>query len=84
MRRIRLARRDNAHAQLAQAVLAGRLSEAEGLSEMVRVTNAYAKRQRTWFRRQLEALTIDAGASPARMLELARMALEGSREAAAS
>lgn len=68
----------------AQAVLAGRLSPAEGLGEMVRVTNAYAKRQRTWFKTQLAAREIDADAAPARMLQQARQALKESREAATS
>jgi len=65
----------------AQSVLAGELSEAKGLAEMVRVTNAYAKRQRTWFKTQLEARSIDAGAAPDQILEHARKTLEENREA---
>lgn len=65
----------------ALAVLAGRRSGAEGLAEMVRATNAYAKRQRTWFRTQLAARGIDGDAAPGRLPELARRALEETREA---
>ncbi|MEK7383047.1 MAG: tRNA (adenosine(37)-N6)-dimethylallyltransferase MiaA [Elusimicrobiota bacterium] len=53
----------------AQDVLAGRLSSEEGRDEMIRVTNAYAKRQRTWFRTQLAARTIDGDGALAQMLE---------------
>jgi len=65
----------------ARAVLAGGLSDAEGLCEMLRVTNAYAKRQRTWFRTQLDASPIDADATPDLMLANARKRLEEIREA---
>lgn len=65
----------------AQAFLKGGLSEAEAIEEMIRVTNAYAKRQRTWFRTQLAARAIDAAAAPDRVREDARKILEELREA---
>ena len=37
------------------------LSSTEGLERLVASTNAYAKRQRTWFRNQLEARSISGG-----------------------
>lgn len=36
----------------AKALLAGRLEEAEAIALTARRTRQYAKRQRTWFRRQ--------------------------------
>jgi tRNA dimethylallyltransferase len=46
----------------ALAVLRGELSPAAGLEAMIAATNAYAKRQRTWFRNQCEdAVVLPAG-----------------------
>lgn len=40
----------------------GRLPRAEGLARLIAATNAYAKRQRTWFRTQLpQAVSIPGG-----------------------
>ncbi|MBI5631134.1 MAG: tRNA (adenosine(37)-N6)-dimethylallyltransferase MiaA [Elusimicrobia bacterium] len=46
----------------------GEISSAHGLSELVQLTHAYAKRQRTWFRHQIQAQIIPGGPLE-RMLE---------------
>ena len=43
------------------AVVAGRLPEAEGAARFLSATLRYAKRQRTWFRRQLKGEAIEGG-----------------------
>lgn len=40
----------------------GELTQEAGLAELIRATVAYAKRQRTWFRNQLDAQALDASA----------------------
>ena len=45
----------------AAACARGELSAEEGLARLVRATNAYARRQRTWFRHQLEASPVAGG-----------------------
>ena len=45
----------------AVACARGELSAEEGLARLVRATNAYARRQRTWFRHQLEASPVAGG-----------------------
>lgn len=59
----------------ALSVLGGELEDAEGLDAMIRATAAYAKRQRTWFRHQLDAVAVDAGGKPAETLAAALKAL---------
>lgn len=49
------------------ACLRGELSSDEGLERMIQKTNAYAKRQRTWFRHQIQATPV-AGAKTQDML----------------
>ncbi|MBI4060380.1 MAG: tRNA (adenosine(37)-N6)-dimethylallyltransferase MiaA [Elusimicrobia bacterium] len=44
----------------ALACARGTLSPDEGLAELIRGTAAYAKRQRTWFKNQLDAVALDA------------------------
>jgi tRNA dimethylallyltransferase len=62
----------------ALAVLDGSLGEPEGRARFVAATLAYAKRQRTWFRAQLDAETIAGGplesmtAQALRLVEKAR------------
>lgn len=68
----------------ALAVLGGESSSDDGLAAMTAATRAYAKRQRTWFRHQLDAAPIAAGASPEETLERALAALEVAREKAAA
>jgi tRNA dimethylallyltransferase len=53
------------------AVLRGEIDENEGLARMIRATRAYAKRQRTWLRGQLEGTELDASGAPALTLERA-------------
>ncbi len=61
----------------AVAVLDGKMSEKDGLAELIASTHAYAKRQRTWFRHQLAgSLALDAGESADRTLANALTALE--------
>lgn len=68
----------------ALAVLRGELSSEAGLAEMIRATRAYAKRQRTWFRHQLDAVAVEAGASAGKTLARALAALEVTREKTAA
>jgi tRNA dimethylallyltransferase len=59
----------------------GKLSKAEGFDRLVSATNAYAKRQRTWFRTQLPgAVTVPGGP----LEEMTRRSLEALHEAAAA
>jgi len=51
----------------AVACARGRISPEEGLRSMVRATAAYARRQRTWFRRQTAVRWLDPGVDPARV-----------------
>ena len=65
-------------------VLRGVRSEAEGLESMIRATHAYAKRQRTWFRHQLDAVAVQAAPSLDETAARALAALEVPREKAAA
>lgn len=59
----------------ALAVVRGALTQKEGLERMVTATNAYARRQRTWFRGQTETAWLNpdgALAAAARLIEEAR------------
>ncbi|MBI5243919.1 MAG: tRNA (adenosine(37)-N6)-dimethylallyltransferase MiaA [Elusimicrobia bacterium] len=47
----------------------GELSFEESLSSMVRATTAYARRQRTWFRGQVQVRWLDPAAGPERIAE---------------
>jgi tRNA dimethylallyltransferase len=68
----------------ALAVVKKELTDAAGLAEMIRATNAYAKRQRTWFRRQLPgAVALDATDSKT-LTARAMRAWEEAREAKAA
>lgn len=62
----------------ALAAASGRMTDSEGLAEMIRRTCAYAKRQRTWFRTQMKARAVDASGTPAEIVERALRALEES------
>ncbi|MEI8190912.1 MAG: tRNA (adenosine(37)-N6)-dimethylallyltransferase MiaA [candidate division NC10 bacterium] len=53
----------------ALACLRGGITFEEGLESMARSTAAYAKRQRTWFRRQTQVRWLDPGADPGRIAE---------------
>ncbi|OGR49543.1 MAG: tRNA (adenosine(37)-N6)-dimethylallyltransferase MiaA [Elusimicrobia bacterium GWA2_66_18] len=66
----------------ALTVTAGIMNPEQGLAEMLRATNAYAKRQRTWFRTQIDAIAVDASDGPESILQRALRALEDIREAA--
>jgi tRNA dimethylallyltransferase len=55
----------------AVACVRGELSEPEALEGMVKTTCAYAKRQRTWFRRQTETLWLEPGEDLAERAEAA-------------
>lgn len=68
----------------ALSVLRGETSAAAGLDALIRATRAYAKRQRTWFRGQLDAAVVEAGETPEKTLARALAALEASREAPAA
>jgi tRNA dimethylallyltransferase len=64
----------------ARAVLRGHLSEAEAINQTTRRTQQFAKRQRTWFRRQHQPLWLtgdgaitDTGSDP---LQVALSAIE--------
>lgn len=59
----------------ALAVLRGEMKESAGLDAMIVATRAYAKRQRTWFRGQLEGVELDASGSAERTLAGALAAL---------
>ena len=59
----------------------GKLSKAEGFAKLVGATNAYAKRQRTWFRTQLPGAVALPGAA---LEDLKRRALEAIDEATAA
>lgn len=45
----------------AVACVRGELQEDQALEAMIKTTNAYAKRQRTWFRRQVDAIWLTPG-----------------------
>lgn len=60
----------------AVACVRGEMDESEALEAMIRSTCAYAKRQRTWFRRQVNAVWLEPGA------DLADRAERAYREAA--
>lgn len=68
----------------ALACVRGDLTEEAGLDELVRGTNAYAKRQRTWFRGQLDAVALDAALAPDALLAAARRLWEDAREKTAA
>jgi tRNA A37 N6-isopentenylltransferase MiaA len=56
----------------------------EGLAKLVSGTLAYAKRQRTWFRNQLDAVPLDASAGQAALLSRALELWEEAREKTAA
>ncbi|PIR18994.1 MAG: tRNA (adenosine(37)-N6)-dimethylallyltransferase MiaA [Elusimicrobia bacterium CG11_big_fil_rev_8_21_14_0_20_64_6] len=58
----------------------GELPQEAGLAELIRATAAYAKRQRTWFRNQLDAAPLDASAGPDELLARAVKLWEKARE----
>jgi tRNA dimethylallyltransferase len=66
----------------ALAALGGECSAEEGLSAMISATAAYAKRQRTWLRGQLDAVPLDAARAPGALLAGALRAWEDTREKA--
>jgi tRNA dimethylallyltransferase len=68
----------------ALACARGKMREDEGLAEMIRGTVAYAKRQRTWFRNQLDAESLDASAGPDALLARASSLWEKAREKTAA
>ncbi|MBI2386666.1 MAG: tRNA (adenosine(37)-N6)-dimethylallyltransferase MiaA [Elusimicrobia bacterium] len=68
----------------ALACARGKMSEDEGLAELIRGTVAYAKRQRTWFRNQLEAEALDASEGHDAMLARALRLWEEAREKTAA
>jgi len=55
----------------AVACVRGELSQEDALEAMIKTTNAYAKRQRTWFRRQVNTLWLKPGDSLAERAERA-------------
>lgn len=68
----------------ALACAAGGLSPDAGLEAMIRATSAYAKRQRTWFKNQLRARSLDAAAGAGPLLARALGLWEETREKAAA
>ncbi len=64
----------------ALACARGEISSDEGLTAMIRATLAYAKRQRTWFRNQLPATSLDASCAAEDLLTRALQAWEKARE----
>ncbi len=64
----------------ALACARGETASADGLAEMIRATAAYAKRQRTWFKHQLDAEVIDATAGAPALLKRALQLWEEARE----
>ncbi|MDD5303215.1 MAG: tRNA (adenosine(37)-N6)-dimethylallyltransferase MiaA [Elusimicrobia bacterium] len=68
----------------ALACARGEMSPDEGLDKLISGTLAYAKRQRTWFRNQLDAEALDASAAPAAQLARALALWEEAREKAAA
>ncbi len=68
----------------ALACARGELAAAAGLDELIRATNAYVKRQRTWFRGQLDAIALDAALPPEKLLAAASRLWEDAREKTAA
>ncbi|MBI2789980.1 MAG: tRNA (adenosine(37)-N6)-dimethylallyltransferase MiaA [Elusimicrobia bacterium] len=68
----------------ALACTRGEMTEEAGLAELIRATVAYAKRQRTWFRNQLDAEALDAAAGPDALLARALRLWEEAREKTAA
>lgn len=68
----------------ALACARGETPPEAGLAEMIRGTIAYAKRQRTWFRNQLDAEALDASAGGPALLARALKLWEEAREKAAA
>jgi tRNA dimethylallyltransferase len=66
------------------AAARGALSDADALAAMIRATHAYAKRQRTWFRRQLDGRALDADGAPDETLARALALLEAPHGAPAA
>ncbi len=64
----------------ALACARGETTSADGLAELIRATAAYAKRQRTWFKHQLDAETLDAAAGAPTLLRRALELWEEARE----
>ena len=62
----------------------GAMSSGDALEEMIRGTAAYAKRQRTWFRHQLDAEALDASLSGPAQLARALELWEAVREKTAA
>ncbi len=64
----------------ALACARGEMAEDEGLAKLISGTLAYAKRQRTWFRNQLDAESLDASAGQAALLARVLRLWEEARE----
>ena len=64
----------------ALACARGEITSDEGLAAMIRATLAYAKRQRTWFRNQLPAKSLNATLTAEDLLSRALQAWEEARE----
>lgn len=64
----------------ALACARGETASEGALAEMIRATAAYAKRQRTWFRHQLDAKVLDAAAGAPVLLRRALQLWEEARE----
>jgi tRNA dimethylallyltransferase len=56
-----------------RAVLRGELDREEAIRNIQVATRRYAKRQETWFRRQVQAVTVNLSDTPAgRVIEILR------------
>ncbi len=64
----------------ALACARGEMSRDEGLAKLLSLTLGYAKRQRTWFRNQLDAETLEAGTNGSTVLKTALKLWEDARE----
>lgn len=60
----------------ALGLIQGRLSRSEAVAQMNARTRSMAKRQRTWFRNQIEGARLSGGGPPLALLARTRMALE--------
>lgn len=68
----------------ALACAAGKMTPDEGLAKLISGTLAYAKRQRTWFKNQLDAHALDAEAEGPALLKSALNLWEKAREKTAA
>ncbi|TPW19906.1 MAG: miaA, partial [Elusimicrobia bacterium] len=59
----------------ARAAARGEMPASEGLERMVTATNAYARRQRTWFKGQTQTAWLDPAGAAARAERLVAEAL---------